>query len=99
MRGIVGCRVLVLVFTAHANDLEQVGREVAKAFPMGLAVIPFRVEDVAPRENLGYFLEPYWEPLRKDPGYEKLLAELAPKDWRNRGYEHTDFNTTQGRET
>lgn len=23
--------------------------------------------------------EPYWEPLRKDPRYEKLLAELAPK--------------------
>ena len=24
--------------------------------------------------------EPYWEPLRKDPRYEKLLAELAPRD-------------------
>jgi TolB-like protein/Tfp pilus assembly protein PilF len=23
--------------------------------------------------------EPYWEPLRKDPRYEKLLAELAPR--------------------
>jgi hypothetical protein len=25
-------------------------------------------------------LDPYWEPLRKDPRYDKLLAELAPKD-------------------
>jgi hypothetical protein len=25
-------------------------------------------------------LEPYWDPLRKDPRYEKLLAELVPKD-------------------
>jgi len=25
-------------------------------------------------------LEPYWEPLRKDPRFDKLLAELAPKD-------------------
>jgi hypothetical protein len=25
-------------------------------------------------------LDPYWEPLRKDPRFEKLLAELAPKD-------------------
>jgi hypothetical protein len=25
-------------------------------------------------------LDPYWDPLRKDPRYEKLLAELAPKD-------------------
>jgi serine/threonine protein kinase/Tfp pilus assembly protein PilF len=24
--------------------------------------------------------EPYWEPLRKDPRFEKLLAELAPPD-------------------
>jgi hypothetical protein len=24
--------------------------------------------------------EPYWEPLRQDSRYEKLLAELAPKD-------------------
>lgn len=23
---------------------------------------------------------PFWEPLRKDPRYEKLLAELAPLD-------------------
>jgi serine/threonine protein kinase/Flp pilus assembly protein TadD len=25
-------------------------------------------------------LEPYWDPLRKDPRFEKLLTELAPKD-------------------
>jgi TolB-like protein/Flp pilus assembly protein TadD len=24
--------------------------------------------------------DPYWEPLRKDPRYEKVLAELAPRD-------------------
>jgi hypothetical protein len=24
--------------------------------------------------------DPYWEPLRKDSRYEKLLAELAPRD-------------------
>jgi hypothetical protein len=24
--------------------------------------------------------EPFWEPLRHDPRYEKLLAELAPRD-------------------
>jgi hypothetical protein len=25
-------------------------------------------------------LDPAWDPLRKDPRFEKLLAELAPKD-------------------
>ena len=24
--------------------------------------------------------DPFWEPLRQDPRYNKLLAELAPKD-------------------
>lgn len=24
--------------------------------------------------------DPYWEPLRQDPRYEKLLTELAPRD-------------------
>lgn len=24
--------------------------------------------------------DPYWEPLRKDPRFDKLSAELAPKD-------------------
>ncbi len=24
--------------------------------------------------------DPYWEPLRQDPRFQKLLAELAPKD-------------------
>jgi hypothetical protein len=25
-------------------------------------------------------LDRYWDPLREDPRFEKLLAELAPKD-------------------
>jgi hypothetical protein len=25
-------------------------------------------------------LDPYWDPLRKDPRFEKLLVELAPRD-------------------
>jgi hypothetical protein len=25
-------------------------------------------------------LDPVWDPLRKDPRFEKLLVELAPRD-------------------
>jgi hypothetical protein len=48
MQGIAGCRVLILVFSAHANDSDHVHREVAKAFSSGLAVILFRIEEVMP---------------------------------------------------
>src|SRR5260370_9099450 len=89
MRGIGDCRVLVLVFTGHANDSEHVGREVAKASSLGLAVIPFRTEAVKPRENLEYFLETVqWldavaPPLEKHLGslverVKRLLADHGP---------------------
>ncbi|HZC34208.1 MAG TPA: DUF3365 domain-containing protein, partial [Chthoniobacterales bacterium] len=55
--GIGSCKVFVLVFSEHANDSEHVRREVAKAFSLGLAVIPFRTEEVQPSRSLGYFLE------------------------------------------
>ncbi len=43
------------LYRAHANDSEHVGREVAKAFSLGSAVIPFRIEAVNPREKSGIF--------------------------------------------
>jgi len=57
MRGIDSCRVFVLVFSENANDSEHVRREVAKAFSLGLAVIPFRTDPVSPSRSLGYYLE------------------------------------------
>lgn len=57
MQGIAGCRVFVLLFSAHANDSDHVRREVAKAFALHLPVIPFRTEAIEPRAGLGYFLE------------------------------------------
>jgi hypothetical protein len=57
MRAIDSCRVFVRVFSENANDSEHVRREVAKAFSLGLAVIPFRTDAVSPNRSLGYFLE------------------------------------------
>ncbi|HEX3445069.1 MAG TPA: TIR domain-containing protein [Chthoniobacterales bacterium] len=56
IRGIGSCRVFVLVFSESANVSEHVRREVAKAFSLGLAVIPFRTEEVNPSSSLSYFL-------------------------------------------
>jgi hypothetical protein len=57
MRGIDSCRVFVVIFSESANASEHVRREVAKAFSLGLAVIPFRTEAVSPNRSLSYFLE------------------------------------------
>jgi TolB-like protein/Flp pilus assembly protein TadD len=79
MRGLADCRVLVVVFTAHANDSEHVGREVAKAFSMHLAVIPLRIEAVNPGENLGYFLETVqWLDATTAP-WQKHLGSLTER--------------------
>ena len=56
-QGISSCKVFVLVFSESANTSDHVRREVAKAFSLGLAVIPFRTEEVAPNRSLSYFLE------------------------------------------
>ena len=79
MRGIGDCRVLVVVFTGHANDSEHVGREVAKASSLGLAVIPFRTEAVNPRENLEYFLETVQWLDAVAPPLEKHLGSLLER--------------------
>ncbi|HEX4200701.1 MAG TPA: toll/interleukin-1 receptor domain-containing protein, partial [Chthoniobacterales bacterium] len=57
VQGLEAGRVLVLVFSEHANDSDHVEREVAKAFSSGLAVIPFRIKDVLPNQSLSYFLD------------------------------------------
>src|SRR5246500_3809831 len=57
MQGLEACRIMILVFSEHANDSDHVQREVAKAFSSGLAVIPFRIKDVLPNQGLSYFLD------------------------------------------
>jgi len=53
---ITGSRAMVLVFSAETNLSSQVKREVEKAVNCGVAIIPFRVEDVPFSKSLSYFL-------------------------------------------
>lgn len=56
IQAIGGARVMVVVFSHHSNHSPQVMREVERAVHAGLAVLPFRIEDVAPSGSLEYFL-------------------------------------------
>ena len=48
VRAIAESRVMVLVFSARANESQQVRRKVNLAVERGIAVAPFRIEDVTP---------------------------------------------------
>src|SRR5205807_10297606 len=43
-----GARVMVVVFSAHANESTQIKREVERAVAKGIPIIPLRIEDVVP---------------------------------------------------
>lgn len=53
---IKSARVMVLIFSAESNDSDQVRREVQTAASHGVAILPFRIEDVKPSTSLEYFL-------------------------------------------
>ena len=74
---IVAARVMVLVFSSHANASEQVKREVERAVSKGLAIVPIRIEDVTPARGLDYFLStPHWLDAMTPP-LEQHLDYLA----------------------
>jgi hypothetical protein len=72
-----GCRVMVLVFSSNANASPQIRREVERAVNKGVAIIPFRIEEVMPTRSLEYFIStPHWMDAMSPP-LEKHLKKLA----------------------
>lgn len=49
-------RVMVLVFSSHANASGHIPKEVERAMSAGVAILPFRIEDVMPGKSLDYFI-------------------------------------------
>jgi TIR domain len=78
---IAGARVMVLVFSASANNSPQVRREVERAIHRQVAVLPFRVEEVQPARSLEYFLSSqHWLdafPPPLEPHYRRLHEHLS----------------------
>lgn len=54
--GIEECRLMVLIFSTHANESVQIKREVERAVNKGHPIIPYRIEDVKPTKSLEYFI-------------------------------------------
>jgi hypothetical protein len=74
-------RIMVLLFSSHANTSPQISREVQLAVSAEVILIPFRIEDVAPAQSLEYFLgTPHWLDALKPPleaHLERLAAAVA----------------------
>jgi hypothetical protein len=49
-------RVMVLIFSASANESPQIRREVERAVHKSVVIVPLRIEDVLPQKSLEYFL-------------------------------------------
>lgn len=54
VRAIRGAKIMVLVFSANANNSEEIKKELVLAGQSQLVVIPVRVEDVAPDDAFAY---------------------------------------------
>ena len=70
-------KVMVLVFSSGSNDSEQIKREVERAVHQGIAVVPFRIEDVLPSKTLEYFISTQHWLDALTPPLEDHLEHLA----------------------
>jgi hypothetical protein len=71
------CKVMVLIFSAHANGSRQIHREVQEAFDCEKPVVPFRVEDVLPLGMLRYYMGSLHWLDALTPPLEQHLERLA----------------------
>jgi hypothetical protein len=68
---------MVIVFSSHSNNSNQIKREVERAVHQGIAVIPLRIEDVLPSKTLEYFISTQHWLDALTPPLEQHLTHLA----------------------
>jgi sulfatase modifying factor 1 len=77
IKGIKGSRMMVLIFSGHANSSVQVRREVERAGTRGMTILAMRIEDVQPAGAMEYNLsDRHWLDAFTPP-VEKQLEKLA----------------------
>ena len=70
-------RVMVLIFSASANESPQIRREVERAVHNNVVIVPMRIEDVLPQKSLEYFIGAvHWLDAFNKP-MEDYLESLA----------------------
>src|SRR5215470_7883386 len=77
VKAIENCRVMVLIFSASANNSRQTRREVERAINAGVTLVPVRIEDVPPTESFAYFMSSVHWLDALTPPLEQHLHKLA----------------------
>ena len=68
-------QALVLVFSAHSNSSEEVGRELFLAASHKLVILPFKIEDVEPEPGMQYYLaRTHWLDAMNPPTLEQIQS-------------------------
>ncbi|MGO9450424.1 MAG: toll/interleukin-1 receptor domain-containing protein [Candidatus Binataceae bacterium] len=99
IEAIDGARVMVLLFSSHANDSPQIKREVERAVHRETVIIPVRVEEVQPTGDFEYFLgTPHWLDAITPP-FEQHLEHIAEstKFWLDRIQSGPPASATEAR--
>src|SRR5688500_16064450 len=77
VKAIADSRMMVLVFSHHTQTSNHIRREVERAVHHGLPIAPIRTEEVAPADDLEYFLSAsHWMDAIKPP-FDGHLDELV----------------------
>jgi hypothetical protein len=77
IHAINGCRIMILVFSSKANLSAHIPKEVERAVSKGVAILPFRIEDVLPGTALDFFIgSVHWLDALTPP-LERHLERLA----------------------
>jgi len=77
IQAIEQCRLLVMVFSSKSNNSDHVIRELTKAVSWGIIIIPFRIEDVPPSQDMEYLIGiPHWLDALSPP-LERHIEKLV----------------------
>ena len=77
IEALASCQIVLLIFSAHANDSPQVRREIERAVSKGKIIVPFRIEDVMPSDAMEFALSnTHWLDALTPP-LERYLLELC----------------------
>ena len=86
VEAIDGARVMLLLFSSHANGSPQIKREVERAVQQEIVIVPIKVEDVTATGDFAYFLgTPHWLDAITPP-FEQHLDRIvdSTKYWLDR---------------